>query len=119
MKVIIGAMSERERVNVPELICIMRIKRIRVFIIVALEAILRFDGVFVRNNITEVIRKIKNKTARIFPSIAIINPLFSPNNGDSPADEAGNHGRSVRIKIARFIPSAVLRRLSSFFFEKE
>lgn len=109
---IIGAMSKNERVNVPGRICIISTKRIIVLIIVALEAILRFNGFFVRNNTIEIIRKIKNKIAKTFPSKTNVSPLFAPSVGD-------NQGRNARINTERFMPNAVFWSRSSFSLEKE
>lgn len=105
-------MSKSERTNVPGRICIMSAKSVNVLIIAAIDAVLRFDGFFVRNNTIEIIRKIKNKIARIFPSNAIVKPFFPPSVG-------GNQGRKVKTRTARLTPIADLRNRSSFSLEKE
>ena len=80
--------------------------------IVAPEAILLLDGAFVKNNTTEIIIKHINKTARTFPSIASVKPLFPPSMG-------GNQGRNDKINTERLMPRADLRSLSSLSVEKE
>ena len=87
-------------------------KSMNVLVIVAPVAILRFDGSVVRNKRIEVISRIKNKMARMLPCNARVRPL-------SLVSVSDNQGRNVRIRTAKFTPSAVLRRPSSLSFEKE